>query len=290
MKANVARGALALMTMIAVAGCPQKETTEETVEKAETSKSSKEENGDEGEGEKKSPDPASSGSTKLEVDEPKPAAGGGKIKAELDGGKEPDAAFSGAALTAGKTKFTTPQGWKSTTVDGVSVYTATDDKARFGAKASTSPTGDLESTAKALGLSDCKWNTADPITIGKDKLAADAADGTCKRGAGDVQAHYVALSGEGTIAMGAYDPGGDEKSVFNAFKSALKVTGGGVDPIAACCAALSANAASAPPQFKGAYIAAAGACNAVRGNPQGKAALAGVRAALAGASMPAACR
>jgi hypothetical protein len=281
------------MALAAVTGCPKKETTDETATKSNDSKSK---GGDETKEEKSSsggdtkPTTQPSSQPTLQPDTPPSSPGSGRAKSELDG-KEADGDYTGGtSLTAGRTAFLGPKDWKKDSKEGFTVFTAADDKARFAAKSSTSPTADLESAAKALGLTDCKWSTAEAISLGKDKLSADVADGTCKRGAGEVQAAYAALSGEGTIAIGSWDSGGDDKSMFNAFRSATKVSGTGVDPIAACCAALAQNAASAPPQYKGAYIAAAGACNAMRNNPQGRAALGGVRAALGGASVPAPCR
>jgi hypothetical protein len=292
LKSILARSALVLLVLGTVAGCPKKdEESEETATKTTDEKSKKggdDEDETKGEGDTKPSSQPSSQPT-LQPDTPPSSPGGGRAKSELDG-KEPDGDFTGTSLTAGKAAFVGPKDWKKDSKEGFTVLTATDDKARFAAKSSSSPSSDLEAAAKALGLSDCKWGTAEAISLGKDKLAADVADGTCKRGAGEVQAVYAALSGEGTLAMGSWDSGGDDKSMFNAFRSATKVSGTGVDPIAACCAALAQNAASAPPQWKGAYITAAGACNAMRNNPQGRAALAGVRAALGGAAVPAPCR
>lgn len=64
----------------------------------------------------------------------------------------------------------------------------------------------------------------------------------------------------------------------------------GVNPIAACCAALQGNMASAPPEQKLIYGAAVAACNAARSNPNAAGALAQVRAALAGVGTPSSCR
>jgi hypothetical protein len=70
-----------------------------------------------------------------------------------------------------------------------------------------------------------------------------------------------------------------------------KVTGGGdATGIKKCCAALAQNANSAPPEQKGAYVAAAQACNSLVASPQGRQALASLRGLLAGAQMPAACK
>jgi hypothetical protein len=57
-----------------------------------------------------------------------------------------------------------------------------------------------------------------------------------------------------------------------------------------CCNAIAQNMKSAPPDQQLAYGAALAACNAAVSSPQGRQALAGVRAALAGAGSPAACQ
>jgi hypothetical protein len=69
-----------------------------------------------------------------------------------------------------------------------------------------------------------------------------------------------------------------------------KVGGGDATGIKKCCAALAQNASSAPPEQKGAYLAAATACNGMINSPQGRQALAGLRGLLLGAQMPAACQ
>jgi len=69
------------------------------------------------------------------------------------------------------------------------------------------------------------------------------------------------------------------------------VAGGGASAtIAKCCAALQSNANSAPPEQKGAYLAAASACNGLKGTPVAQQAFAQIRAFLAGAKMPGACQ
>lgn len=70
------------------------------------------------------------------------------------------------------------------------------------------------------------------------------------------------------------------------------ITGPAIDPtgIRACCAALRGNAKSAPPDQVMLYNMAAAVCDGLVNNPQGRAALGQVRAALRGASVPAACQ
>jgi len=80
----------------------------------------------------------------------------------------------------------------------------------------------------------------------------------------------------------AVDAGSDAKPVL---------TGGGASAtIAKCCAALQGNANSAPPEQKGAYLAAASACQGLKGTPVAQQAFSQIRAFLAGAKMPGACQ
>jgi hypothetical protein len=66
--------------------------------------------------------------------------------------------------------------------------------------------------------------------------------------------------------------------------------GGGSGTLAACCAALQQNANSAPLDQKAYYMAAAQYCNGMRNTPAGQQAFAQIRAFLAGAKMPGACK
>jgi hypothetical protein len=261
-----------LVALLALTGCPQDDTT--TTASQTTDSTSQ-----------PSAKPNSTAPTALTVDEgTKDPAIEARAKAELDG-KEPDADYKGSTLAAGKASFTSPDGWK--TVSGsFTATTAKDDKARFGAGSGS----DTDAAAKSLGLSDCKWNPTESISLGKDKLAADVADGLCKRGAGKAKAAYATLSAENVIAMGAWDAdGGDSKPVFNAFRSAKKASGGPGAPggLAACCAALAQNANVVPLNQKGAYLSAASVCRSAQGNP---AAISMIMGALKGAKMPAVCR
>jgi len=79
------------------------------------------------------------------------------------------------------------------------------------------------------------------------------------------------------------DAGSDAKPVVG--------TGGGASAtIAKCCAALQGNANSAPPEQKGAYLAAASACQGLKGMPAAQQAFAQIRTFLQGAKMPGACQ
>jgi hypothetical protein len=64
--------------------------------------------------------------------------------------------------------------------------------------------------------------------------------------------------------------------------------GGGT--LSKCCAALQQNANSAPLDQKAYYLAAANACNGMRNAPAGQQAFSNIRAFLAGAKMPPACK
>ena len=68
--------------------------------------------------------------------------------------------------------------------------------------------------------------------------------------------------------------------------------GGGGDPtgIKKCCQALRNNAQSAPLDQRPALLGAAGMCEGMVNNPQGRTALAALRGMLRGASMPSACQ
>jgi hypothetical protein len=101
----------------------------------------------------------------------------------------------------------------------------------------------------------------------------------------------VALSNENLLVIGAFEQGGDSGNVFGAMRGIAKAgTGGDPTGIAACCSAIRQNSKSAPLDQQGMYIAAAALCDSLKNNPQGKAALGQVRAALRGAGVPGACQ
>ena len=73
--------------------------------------------------------------------------------------------------------------------------------------------------------------------------------------------------------------------------AAKPATGGGsFATISKCCNALSQNAASAPIDQKGSYLAAAAACQGLKNTPAAQQAFAQIRSFLAGAKMPGACQ
>jgi hypothetical protein len=100
----------------------------------------------------------------------------------------------------------------------------------------------------------------------------------------------VAPTAEGLLVVGAWDADGDANGVFGSMRSINKAVGGDASGISACCQALRQNAKSAPPEQQGGYLMAAGVCEAMKNDPNGRAALGQVRAALGAAGAPAACR
>lgn len=95
-----------------------------------------------------------------------------------------------------------------------------------------------------------------------------------------------------TVEVGPEDAGIDAEDADAADADADAKPVGVGDPtgVRACCAALRQNAKSAPLQQQGAYLLAAGACDAMINNPQGRQGLASLRGMLGGAGMPAACK
>lgn len=218
-----------------------------------------------------------------------------KLKAEVDN-RDPDGA-AGVALQSGtKVTFTAPAGWSTEKTGAFNSSKSADGKAFVlaGSYGSTeSPQTKRDEAATAAGLSECKWAGDESIAMGKDKIAASGADGVCKKGGTTVRTAYVSTTGEGQnmVSVGGWEEGSDGAGVFSTFRNAKASTGTGVPGgIAACCQAIKQNMASAPPAQLPAYQAALAACQAVQNAPGGSAALAGVRAALAGAGVPAPCR
>lgn len=215
-----------------------------------------------------------------------------RVKGEVDG-KEPDAGDRGAAMVAGKATFVGPKDWTAGKSGVWTTATSADKKAAVTAGtfgASEAATAKLPEAAAALGYSDCTWAPAETVSVGKDKLAGVAADGTCKQGGASVKVAYVAFDSMKVLALGGWADGGDATGVFSTFRHVKGVAGGGApDGIKACCAALSQNANSAPLDQKGAYLQAAAICNGLASNPQARALLGQVRSALKGANVPASC-
>lgn len=208
-----------------------------------------------------------------------------KVKAELDN-KTDGITGTAVAPTGAKATYQVAKDWPGSKQGDFSVNAPADKKAVLSAGAGG--TEKVEAAAAAAGLTECKWNPNESITWGKDKISAQGADGLCKKDGAEVKAAMV--TGENLVIVGAWQVGTDSSNVFGAMRSAAKAGTGGGGGIAACCQALRQNAKSAPPQQQGAYLLAAGACDAARNNPNTAQALAGVRAMLAGAGAPAACK
>lgn len=213
----------------------------------------------------------------------------GRVKLELE--NRPDG-ITGQPIAAGAAALHAPQGWV-VTKGPVTVAKPPTENARIAAVAFTGdPLAKINEAATAAGLTGCTWGPPEPLTaVGKEKLPGTAADGTCNRGGTKTAAAYVALPGQGAAVVGGWDdPAGDAASVFGSMRSLVKAAQGDNSGIKACCQALQQNAKSAPPQQQGAYIAAAAMCQSMAANPQGRQGLASIRALLAGAGAPAACK
>ncbi len=230
-----------------------------------------------------SPTPAPTSTVKIDTPPSNPAIEA-KVKAELDNRSD---GITGTAVTTtgAKATFQAPKDWTTAKSGDFNTSNSADKKAVLGAGAGG--TEKIDAVASAAGLTACKWNPNEAVTWGKDKIAAQAADGLCTKDGAEVKAAVV--TGENLVVVGGWAPGTDAANVFGAMRSAVKAggTGGG---IAACCAALKGNAKSAPPQQQGAYLLAAGACQSAMSNPNTAQALAAVRAAAVGIGLPAACK
>jgi len=265
--------------MLTLAACPKEKDTE-TEEEAPKKKTS------EPTAATPAPTPTPTQSAEVKIDNPgaNPSIEA-KVKAELDNKTD---GITGQAVTptGSKATFHAPKDWPGTKSGDFNVNAPADKKAVL--SAGSGGTEKVEAAATAAGLTECKWNPNESITWGKDKIAAQGADGLCKKDGAEVKAAMV--TGENLIIVGSWAVGTDSSNVFGAMRSAAKAGTGGGGGIAACCQALRQNAKSAPPQQQGAYLLAAGACDAARNNPNTAQALAGIRGMLAGAGAPAACR
>jgi hypothetical protein len=266
--------------MLTLAACPKEKDTEEEEEapkkKATTTETTA----------APAPTPTAKETAAVKIDQPaaNPSIEA-KVKAELDN-KTDGITGTAVAPSGAKATFQVAKDWQGSKQGDFNVAAPADKKAIISAGAGGAEK--VEAAATAAGLTECKWNPNEAITWGKDKIAAQGADGLCKKDGAEVKAAMV--TGENLVIVGSWQVGTDSSNVFGAMRSAAKATGGGGGGIAACCQALRQNAKSAPPQQQGAYLLAAGACDAARNNPNTAQALAGVRAMLAGAGAPAACK
>jgi hypothetical protein len=286
-KLSLSTSALALLAAAALAGCP--ESAEETGPVTTTATASA------------TTAPTASTTPLVPSTASSTAPTGNKppieprAKAELDNKDPTNTAGNALAVEGTKAAFVVPTAWTTTKSGAWHVSTTADQKSKFaaGSFGTEDPNSKLAEVATAMGYTECEWGTPESISMGKEKIPTSVADGVCLRAGAPVRTAYATMTGEGlnVLAVGGWDTGGGSAAeVFEIFRNAKKAAGGDATGIAACCAALAQNAKSAPPQQQGAYLAAAGACNAVRSSPQGRAALAQVRAMLAGANVPAQCR
>lgn len=282
MKARFSHIAWFFVAVATLAGCPEKE---EDVDEDKTE-----------EEDKKDPEPTSAEpaepepTTDLKPEDSAPPVPGvtPAVKAALDG-REDGADNKKWTVAGAGASMNTPDTLKQGKTGTFSSAETEDKKAQILASGFTGDaTTKLDEMVKAAGLTDCKWGNDESITTGKDKLSATAADGTCKKGDATVRTARIAFTVERLAVLTAWEDGASNDPLFATVRAVEKAKGGS-NPIAACCAALQSNAASAPPHQKGAYLAAFGACNALIGNPQGRQALGQVRALLAGANVPAPC-
>jgi hypothetical protein len=228
--------------------------------------------------------PPASASVKIESDK-KPGIDV-RVKQEVDNRAD---GITGTALapTGAVATLQRHKDWTETKGDFTAVTSA--DK-KVGLAAGSGGSEKVETAATALGLTACEWNPAESVTVGKDKLAGSAADGLCTKGSAKVKAAMVSLSAEKLLVVGAWEDGGDDASMFGAMRSIVKSGGGGGGSIAACCAALEKNSVSAPPEQKGGYLLAIGACKAALTNKDTAAAIRAVQAAAKGIGLPAECK
>lgn len=277
-----ARRWLFLGLVVLTAACGSKKSdkeSDETEEKKEKKSAKETETAD-------APKPPATPAPVTTEAPPTPAGIEPHVKAELDGRKD---GLTGSPLPAAGAMavIQTPADW-TRPKSPIPVAVAKDDKARIAVNGFTGdPTTKVTEAATAAGLTNCQWGPPETVSVGKDPLPGTAADGICSRGAGQVKAAMMAVNG--LAVVGSWDQGGDMANVFASMRSVTKAAGG-TDSIAACCAALRSNAKSAPPQQMGLYMMAAGTCDSLKSNPQARQMLGQVRAALAGASVPASCK
>lgn len=272
-----------LILLLGVTGCPEKDDEDDEPKKVTTD-------------DKKDDKPAAAATT-AEPTTPPPPAGPSvveRVKAEVDN-KE---GGTGTTVVVKGTKgaFLVPADWKRSDSGDNHLAIGKDEKSRFAStsfKQGESSQAKIDAAVAALGLAECQWGTPESVTLGKDKLPATVADGVCKRGEAVARTAYASVAGEdlNLVGVGSWDdPGGSDKAVFDVLRSTRKVVAGKDPGIAACCAALSQNMASAPLEQRGAYMLAISACQGAMSSPEGRAALGQVRAAMGAFGAPAACR
>lgn len=188
------------------------------------------------------------------------------VRPELDGRED---GVTGSVVTVAGAKATmhVPSNWKLTK-GAMNQATSADGKSLIAIGPMGTDTLDVavQKGATAAGLVNCQWGPVQSLSVGKDKLPTQAADGKCQRGGADISAAY--MSAEGLVAVGAWDPAANRSELFGSMRSVAKVaTGGrGASGLIACCRALAQNAKSAPPPQNSFMLQAAATCEAAAKN------------------------
>lgn len=215
-----------------------------------------------------------------------------RVKAEVD--RRTDGITGSTwSIPGARASLQSPKDWATTKGD-VTVIASPDKKAQLAGTSfgTEGPEPKLDTVTKALGLTDCDWNPAESLVIGKSNVNGSGADGRCMRGTTPIKMAYVSGRGEALLVVGAWEADGDSASVFGAMRSITRPTGGGgAGGLGPCCAALRQNAASAAtPDQKNAMLQAAAICDGARNNPQTAAVIGQIRGMLRGANMPSSCQ
>ena len=184
------------------------------------------------------------------------------VRPELD---NRDDGLTGKALIVAGTKaaMQIASDWQVTKGDAQTA-SAADQKSRLAASAygAEGHTPAIDKLSVANGLTACTWAPVLSLTVGKDKLAAQAADGACTRNGAKVSAAYVAT--EGLVVLGSWDEGADRSALFGAMRTIAKAKGGGTptSKLSACCQALASAAKANPQPQQGFMMQAAATCQA----------------------------
>lgn len=190
-----------------------------------------------------------------------PAAPGEVVRPELDN-REDGGTGNTVTASGAKASIKVPSDWKKNVDGKITTLTAPDGKSRLAVTASTNPTEELDELANKAGVAGCEWQPPLTLTVGKDKLSTQAADGKC----GGKPAAYMAT--EGLVVFGSWDEDADRNALFGAMRSVSKLVAGkgGVSRLVACCRVLAQNAKSQPMPQQGFMMQAAATCEAAARN------------------------
>ena len=184
------------------------------------------------------------------------------VRPELDQ-REDGVTGTSVTATGAKATLNVPSDWKLSKA-AISHANSADGKAHIAIGPLGSETTDVgvSKAIAAIGVSGCQWGSVQSLTVGKDKLSAQAADGKCQRSGAEVPAAYMVT--EGLVVAGVWDPTGNRSELFGSMRSVSKVaTGkGGATNLIACCRVLAQNAKSAPPPQNAFMLQAAATCEA----------------------------